>query len=253
MEPYGLYPGDLGKSMSMLIGQDPLWTAELLGVDLMLASPTARAGWLQKGVEEKHLLPAKRLEAGALVLEMPDALPRSYLAFSALADSKDGVLTRLAKHEGREVPLVVADRGLRGGQVRSLSLPELPTAQDRMGGIRPLDPVAWRPGHSRYRLEIESPALLVELDAFLPGWRAYVDGVEATIVEVNLMTRGVVVPAGSHEVEFRFGTFALIGSLFASWLTLLGLAIAVFRQSFGRGRPRNERRPPSLVGEGGRG
>jgi uncharacterized membrane protein YfhO len=46
--------------------------------------------------------------------------------------------------------------------------------------------------------------LLVLADTYYPGWEATVDGVPSKIYAVNIRQRGVLVPAGSHAVEFNF-------------------------------------------------
>jgi ABC-2 type transport system permease protein len=47
-------------------------------------------------------------------------------------------------------------------------------------------------------------ALVVLSDPWYPQWRAYVDGEPAELVRVDHAFRGVVVPAGNHEVLFRY-------------------------------------------------
>jgi hypothetical protein len=54
------------------------------------------------------------------------------------------------------------------------------------------------------RATLEHPGLLVVSDAYYPGWRVSIDGAPARLHRVNVMMRGVEVPAGEHEVVFRF-------------------------------------------------
>jgi hypothetical protein len=73
-------------------------------------------------------------------------------------------------------------------------------------------------------LRASRPALLVLTDVHFPGWKASVDGREVPIERVNYLQRGVVVDAGTHEVEFEYEP--------ASWrigwiLSLLGVVILV--------------------------
>jgi hypothetical protein len=234
MEPYGLYPGELGLAMAAVNERDPVWTAELLGVDVLLTSPHAAAPWLRQAVDKQRLAPKHRLLAGAIAMEMPNRLPRSYLAGTAAVDSRTGVRNRLAAGEGRDTPLVVAREVLwRGRPAKTDDSWHLTGS----ASLRPLAPEAWRPGYARYRVQADGDALLVELDAFLPGWRAFVDGNEVPIREVNLMSRGVAVSKGEHQVEFRFGTAGLVASLWSSWIVLGGVcltSIALGRRKGGR-------------------
>lgn len=50
-----------------------------------------------------------------------------------------------------------------------------------------------------------SPALLVLSEVYYPaGWKAYVDGNETEIYKTNYVLRSVIVPAGHHEVTYKF-------------------------------------------------
>ena len=59
-------------------------------------------------------------------------------------------------------------------------------------------------------------ALLVLADVYAHGWKAWVDDKPAPILITNVAFRGVVVPAGAHEVRFEFDPDALTTGLWIS-------------------------------------
>lgn len=69
------------------------------------------------------------------------------------------------------------------------------------------------------------------------GWKAYVDGKETPIFQTNYVLRGIQVPAGKHNIEFKFepasysvGLKAAMGSSAIIWLLLLGAVVSAFRK-----------------------
>jgi hypothetical protein len=54
--------------------------------------------------------------------------------------------------------------------------------------------------------QMETPGLLVLADLWDPGWRAWLDGKPAPILRTDHALRGVVLPAGSSTVEFRYAS-----------------------------------------------
>jgi uncharacterized membrane protein YfhO len=76
-------------------------------------------------------------------------------------------------------------------------------------------------------------AILVFSDSYYPGWVADIDGTETTIYRANITQRAVVVPAGEHQVKFRFRPVTVIaGSCvsLASLLLLLGCFLLLRRR-----------------------
>ena len=94
----------------------------------------------------------------------------------------------------------------------------------------PVTPSAWRPGAATYQTDLAAPSLLVEMDAFMPGWRVFVDGNERPILQANVFGRAVVVPAGKHTVTWNFAPPLLIASLVASWAGLVSALLALLLQ-----------------------
>ena len=71
-------------------------------------------------------------------------------------------------------------------------------------------------------VHMETPGLIVLADLWDKGWRAYLDGKPVPILRANHAVRGVVVPAGSATLEFRYEPSSRVLGL-----RLCGLAAAV--------------------------
>lgn len=128
------------------------------------------------------------------IFENREALPRAWIVHRlgiAAPNDLDRVASWLIRPRYRPATEAV---------IESAALPPLgePTGPElaRVTRIRP---------HS---LELEvaasAPGLLVVSDAFYPGWRAEVDGVEREIVPTDLAFRGVAIAPGERRVRFRF-------------------------------------------------
>jgi hypothetical protein len=75
------------------------------------------------------------------------------------------------------------------------------------------------------RAEVEAPrdTRLVLADTHFPGWRAEVDGAAVPIEAAQGAFRSVAVPAGKHEVVFRYEVPGLFAGALLSGATLLGI------------------------------
>lgn len=90
-------------------------------------------------------------------------------------------------------------------------------------GLGAITWVAEGPEQVVLRVEARAPALLVLADAWYPGWVARIDGRETPIYPTDVLFRGVVVPAGSHEVRFSYEPLSLRLGAAISLLALLAL------------------------------
>jgi hypothetical protein len=70
-------------------------------------------------------------------------------------------------------------------------------------------------------------SLLVVSDVYYPGWSASIDGHPAPIYRTDLVLRGVIVPAGAHDVVFKFRPETFFVGLVVSVLSVIGLAAGV--------------------------
>ncbi len=90
---------------------------------------------------------------------------------------------------------------------------------EAIGGV---EYVHYAPKRLRLKTTTTEPALLVLNDGFEPRWQATLDGSPQVLLRANGVMRGLVVPAGEHEVELRFRI-----SLKPLLVSLTGIALAL--------------------------
>ena len=92
----------------------------------------------------------------------------------------------------------------------------------------------YQPNRLRLAVHASGASMLVLSENDYPGWRASIDGADAAIVRVNYGLRGVVVPAGDHQVSFVYHPWSILGGALVSLATavLLGLFCFVKRKAF---------------------
>lgn len=146
------------------------------------------------------------------VYENLDVLPRAYLAPSIqpAPDANTAVeMVRAAEFDPAQTAVVE-------GWPAAVSPPQA-------GGEATI--LAYAPEQVSIRTRSSAPALLVLSDTFYPGWTATVDGDPAPIYRSNVLMRGVSVPAGEHEVVFRYAPRAWQQGLLVSALGALLLIL----------------------------
>lgn len=83
--------------------------------------------------------------------------------------------------------------------------------------------VGYGPNEIVVETSAEQAGILVLSEVFYPGWRAWVDDREVSVLRTDFLFRGVAVPAGTHRVRFVYdpGSFKMGEALLA--ITVLGL------------------------------
>lgn len=76
-----------------------------------------------------------------------------------------------------------------------------------------------------------SACLLVTGDAWYPGWRAAIDGRATDVFPVDYALRGAAVPAGTHEVEFRYRPLTTYAGAAVTIVAVSVLALCVLRRA----------------------
>jgi hypothetical protein len=100
---------------------------------------------------------------------------------------------------------------------------------DTPGGRSQVDLLAYEPEEVRLRAQLDQPGYLVLTDTYYPGWVAEVDGQPAPISRADIYFRAVSLPAGDHQVTFRFEPTSVrlgLGVGLGAWC-LWGLAVGL--------------------------
>ncbi len=149
-----------------------------------------------------------RKTAGEIRIEpKPDALPRAWVVHRTVRADSEAELLRTMQSP---------DLDFAGNAIVQGAVPEL-------GGCSDREKVAvTRPDSDTVILDttLACRGLVILSDVFYPGWKAWVDGQPASIIEVDGALRGIVAGAGAHRIELRYEPVPVrIGMV----VTLLGL------------------------------
>jgi hypothetical protein len=64
---------------------------------------------------------------------------------------------------------------------------------------------SYKPNELIYNSKSQAEKLAVFSEIYYPaGWKSYIDGKESNYFRTDYVLRGMVIPAGEHEIEFRF-------------------------------------------------
>jgi uncharacterized membrane protein YfhO len=86
-------------------------------------------------------------------------------------------------------------------------------------------------------------ALLVQSEAWSPGWQATVDGKPTSIVHAQIAMRGLYLAPGEHVIDERFQTPGLWPGILLSLLGLMATLVLAFPSAGGRRRGATVRCP----------
>jgi hypothetical protein len=168
--------------------------------------------------------------------------------FERVAERPDEVVYRVRSGVGRvyAVPEVMAPGD--DGQIlsrmsandfdpRTVAFASAPAAAGTYPGSRGAR-IEWiRDDPDTLALAVEAPdrAFIVIADSDVPGWTALLDGQTVPIQRVNLLARGIVVPAGRHRLDLHYvpeGWARGVALTRAGLLAWLLAALAAFAWSF---------------------
>lgn len=130
---------------------------------------------------------------GVMTYENPSVLPRAWFVQKAVvAQSDAGVFTLLNSREFNPATTAI----LQKSPAEAIASP---------GSDASVEVTEYRSRTIKLKARTSVPALMVLSEIYYPaGWKAFVDGQPTEIYRTNSILRSIVVPAGSHEIVFRF-------------------------------------------------
>jgi hypothetical protein len=196
---------------------------DLLGVRAVLldARPASRSPAVQAFLANLDLAARCRVQtaqggAPVDIYANPSALPRAFLVGGlAVANGPEDALQQLlaADFDPRRTAIVEAGTGLR------------PVAPGD-GPIGDARITVYESERVVVRTESTAPVWLVLTDSFDPDWSATRDGESVEILPADALFRGVPLPPGAWEVEFRYRPRAFrIGAVVSAVCLLSGFWI----------------------------
>ena len=157
----------------------------------------------EAGMGDLRLLAQKDFHPGPLrIFGVPEALPRAFLVGGRVRGT------------GRDLrDLLDPDFDPR----RSVLVDRDPSRASRGGFEGAAQILDERSDRIQVETRSNGPAFLGLIEGAMPGWRAWVDGQPVTVERANAIFIGTEVPAGTHQVEFRFlPTSAIVGVILTS-------------------------------------
>jgi hypothetical protein len=197
--------------------QSPL--LDLLNVRYVIVPPAERVDVSDTAALERFS-PTVYSDGRVRILENPSALPRAWIVHSATQSTASDALAAI--DSGRVL-------------ARSTALLEEPPP----GLAAPTDRASDRAEvtlDSADRVAITTsttaPSMLILSEVYYPAWRAYVDNHPVHVYVADAALRAVELPAGDHEVEFRFESLSLVVGCAISAATAIAVGILVLVSRF---------------------
>ena len=176
---------------------------DLLGIRYVVLPPGSTSG-------ARHLA-LDYLGRDAIVYRNDRALPRAFMVYRARTCLDDTTALALIHGGGVDFRREVVIAGC----------PTLPAPG--AAGASQVQITTYAEDRVVVKARTDTPGYLVLTDAWFAGWRVWVDGAEQTIWRANHALRAVWLPAGPHDVEFRYVPAAFRWGMLLTLLAALGV------------------------------
>ncbi|MBF8297602.1 MAG: hypothetical protein HW395_259 [candidate division NC10 bacterium] len=154
---------------------------------------------------------------GARVYENRSVLPRAFLVYRTQVLRNGGEAARALRDPNFDPSDVV----LLEEEGAALSGPVDPAPTVRISDYQPERVVV--EASSRY------DGILILADSWFPGWKATVNGIPVKILRGNLLLRAVPIPAGHHQVIFRYDPLSFrLGAIVSGLALFIAASLVIW-------------------------
>jgi len=197
-------------------GYDGILPSRIIAFHAFLGDPE-KAGRLS-GVTHRLITDepdAEGLPSELRIVENEAVLPRAFTVYdwNVEADS-DVLLARLQGDDFDPMQTVLLERPI---DTESLG--------EDAPSVTPAEIVSRNATNVVVRVTLDTPGVLVLLDAYYPGWSVTVDGERSEIFPVNHAFRGVALAAGEHEVVFSYMPRSFVIGMRLSSVALIAMLL----------------------------
>ncbi len=157
----------------------------------------------------------------------------------------EGVM--LAENANEEITFLDSLDTRRVAVIHQEFTEKLPLEEIQRDSTATIELVDYKPNHLTYRSSTQTEQLAIFSEPYYPdGWNAYLNGEPVDYIRANYLLRGLPVPVGTHEIEFRFEPEVVESgsriSMISSLVFLVAL-LGVFYWQFRKKTPKTDPDP----------
>jgi len=213
---YSIYDGRVGQLASLANAPPDLEKIGSFPRIVYLSDPSSQiidllgARWILALEEQKSPKLKLALKEGkTLVYKNEKSFPKAFFVDDYLYAREDlDIAQKMLNNDLRKIAILERNLGKRDfsqeGEIKIASYKE---------------------GELVIDVEKQKEGLLVVVENYDPGWKAYIDGQKAEILRTNYNLMGLVVPSGKRKIIFKYHPFSFDLGVKLSFASFLGLLI----------------------------
>jgi hypothetical protein len=111
----------------------------------------------------------------------------------------------IAENANKEIAMVKSFNPLKEATIDNIFKDQIRNSSYPVLENEKIDLVSYQPDELVYKYSAREEKLVVFSEIYYPaGWKCYLDGKESNYFRTDWVLRGMVVPAGNHEIKFTF-------------------------------------------------